>query len=147
MFTMWSILIKHELSSKNRISSSQTNKKKTVSKKKNQLTIKQNKKRWKWQLEKITHNPASFKIDINIPPKLSSSKIPVHVAHLDLEDAAPELQAPLFRLNVTGRKKLVFDIYLGKILAKHQVKTTKKPHRNSWIFWTNESWNVPTQRS
>lgn len=56
------------------------------------------------------------------------------MAHLDLEDAAPELQAPLFRLNVTGRKELVFDIYLGKILAKHQVNTTKKPHRNSWTF-------------
>lgn len=29
----------------------------------------------------------------------------VHVAHLDLDDAAAELHAPLFKLNVTGRKR------------------------------------------
>lgn len=34
----------------------------------------------------------------------------VHGAHLDLDDVAAELQAPLFKLNVTGRK--TNDIFL-----------------------------------
>lgn len=35
----------------------------------------------------------------------------MHTAHLDLEDAAAELHAPLFKLNVTGRDKLAYNIF------------------------------------
>lgn len=73
-------------------------------------------------------------------------KIPVHVAHLDLEDAAPELQAHLFRLNVTGRKELVFDIF-GEILAKLSGKYHKEATQKFMDILDKWDWNAATQRS